>query len=183
MTSRTEQQQAFESSFQTDLKAYLLRLGEVDDMLPDVPDIESLWARIGEAYLPEAMREFQAYPTVALGWVMYVGMAVAKYWDEDWERYAQVENLYVFLRDKQDFDHLDDYVRERVLRLSTPDAGRLQDIVAECASRTYGRLRHLHLVPASPEAFYAFVAALHQMYLMGAYMQLHRMGYHMTRLG
>ncbi len=34
----------------------------------------------------------------------------------------------------------------------------------------------------SADAFSAFIAALHKMYIMGSAMQLRRMGYHMTKL-
>ncbi|MBM6991927.1 MAG: hypothetical protein I3J02_01455 [Prevotella sp.] len=173
----------FETLFRDNLVAYLQGLKEVDDHLPEAPDIESLWGKIGESYLPDGMREFNQYPTVAFGWMMYVGMAIAKYWDEDWELYSKVDDLYVYLRDKIDFDHLDDYVREKVLLLKPDEADRLQDIVSESASRIYSQLRHLPVEPGTEKAFRAFVAAIHQMYLMGAAMQLKRMGYHMTRLG
>ena len=96
-----------EEIFKQDLHMYLAGKNRVDNQLPDAPDIEEQWAKIGEAYLPDAMREFSKYPTVALGWIMFVGMAVAKYWDEDWELYSKVENLYTYLRDRIDFDHMD----------------------------------------------------------------------------
>lgn len=99
--------------FKEDLHQYLLSVGRIDERLPEAPDIEALWAKIGESYLPDAMREFGKYPTVALGWIMFVGMAIAKYWDEDWELYGKVENLYIYLRDRIDFDHMDDYICER----------------------------------------------------------------------
>lgn len=103
--------------FKEDLHQYLLSVGRIDERLPEAPDIETLWAKIGESYLPDAMREFGKYPTVALGWIMFVGMAIAKYWDEDWELYGKVENLYIYLRDRIDFDHMDDYICEKVLLL------------------------------------------------------------------
>jgi hypothetical protein len=173
----------FESLFRVNLSTYLQSKGEVDDRLPDAPDIESLWSKVGEAYMPDGMREFAQYPTVALGWIMYVGMAVAKYWDEDWELYSKVENLYTYLRDRIDFDHLDDYVRHEVLLLDEAGADRLEKIVSECAGRLLSQIRHMDIEPGSEKAFRAFIAALHQMYLMGAAIQLRRMGYHMTKIG
>lgn len=178
-----EQKTDYEAMIRTNLAAYLQSKNEVDEHLPDAPDIEGLWHKIGEAYLPDAMREFNEYPTVALGWIMYVGMAIAKYWDEDWELYQKVEDLYTYLRDKTDFDHLDDHIREKVLLLDAVRADALQGIVGDAAARVYSMLYHLNLEPGTEPAFRAFVAALHQMYLMGAAMQLKRMGYHMTKLG
>ena len=64
-----------EEIFKQDLSMYLAGRQRIDEQLPDAPDIEEQWAKIGEAYLPDAMREFTKYPTVALGWIMFVGMA------------------------------------------------------------------------------------------------------------
>jgi hypothetical protein len=41
---------------------------------------------------------------------------------------------------------------------------------------------HQRLEPGTKEAFNNYVACLHQLYLMGAAMQLKRMGYHMTKM-
>ncbi len=74
----------FETIFKDDLYQYLLSRNEVDERLPEAPDLDELWQKIAEAYMPDAIREFPNYPTVALGWIMYVGMAVAKYWFEQY---------------------------------------------------------------------------------------------------
>lgn len=84
-------QKNMEELFKWDLYQYLLSKNRVDEHLPEAPDLESLWSKIGESYLPDAMREFNKYPTVALGWIMFVGMALAKYWDTDWELYSKVD--------------------------------------------------------------------------------------------
>ena len=154
----------------------------MDERLPEAPDIEELWQKIGESYLPDGMREFNAYPTVSLGWMMFIGMAIAKYWDTDWELYSKVGDLYKYLRDQRDFDHMDDYICEKVLLLAEEDHALMTKTVGECASRTYNLLYHQHLEPGTPEAFQGYVSALHQMYLMGMSMELKRLGYHMTKL-
>ena len=171
-----------EEIFQYDLHQYLTSVQRVDEHLPEAPDLEQLWAKIGESYLPDALREFNKYPTVSLGWIMYVGMALAKYWDEDWELYGKVEDLYKYLRDRIDFDHMDDYICEKVLLLNEDEHKAVNGIVAECASRTYNLLIHQGLQPGTEEAFRGFIAALHQMYLMGIAMELKALGYHMTKL-
>ena len=71
----------FEEKFKEDLATYLQGKDLVDMMLPDIADMEEKWLGIAEAYLPDGMREFADYPTVSLGWMMYIGMAIAKYWD------------------------------------------------------------------------------------------------------
>lgn len=171
-----------EQTFRDDLHRYLRSQDKVDEQLPDAADIEDRWAQIGEAYLPDGLREFAQWPTVSLGWMMYVGMAVARYWDEDWELYSQVPDLYAHLRDQRGYDSMDDYIAEQVLLLGEADRKTLAALVGECASRTNHRLCHSGIAPGTAEAFRAYVAALHQLYLMGAAVELKRMGYHMTRL-
>ena len=109
-------------------------------------------------------------------------MAIAKYWDEDWELYSKVEDRYKYLRDHIDFDHMDDYICEKVLLLDDKGKTELSGIVAACASRTYNLLCHQHLKPGTQETFRAYIAALQQMYLMGATIELKALGYHMTKL-
>ena len=109
-------------------------------------------------------------------------MAIAKYWDEDWELYSKVEDLYKYLRDHIDFDHMDDYICEKVLLLDDKGKTELSGIVAECASRTYNLLCHQHLKTGTQETFRAYIADLQQMYLMGATIELKALGYHMTKL-
>lgn len=72
-----------EDIIKEDLKNYLLSKGKIDERLPECPDIEGKWEEMAQAYLPDGIREFNAYPTVSLGWMMFLGMAMAKFWDED----------------------------------------------------------------------------------------------------
>lgn len=166
-----------------DLHHYLLTLGEVDERMPECQDIEDKWKEIAEAYLPDGVREFAAYPTVSLGWMMFVGMAMAQFWDLDWETYSKVGNLYVGMRDKRGFDNMDEYIVEEVLKLDKIQQAATSNLVAECASRTLSLLRLENIEPGTEDAFRAYVACLRQMYLFGAAVQLKRLGYHMTLIG
>lgn len=79
----TQHLDKFENSIHRNLANYLHARSEIDRMLPDAPDIEERWEKICMAYLPDGVREFQNYPTASLGWMMFIGMAVAQMWDED----------------------------------------------------------------------------------------------------
>lgn len=172
-----------EQLFRDDLHQFLLSVDMIDERLPEAPDLEELWQPIAQSYMPDAIREFNGeYPRVAFGWIMYVGMALAKYWDVEWTTYSKVTDLYAYLRDRIDFDHMDDYICEKVLLLDEAKHKELSAIVAECAARTFHLLIHQNLQPGTEEAFRGFIAALHQMYLMGIAMELKDLGYHMTQL-
>lgn len=178
----TYDNEQMEQLFHNDLHRYLSSIKLVDERLPEAPDLEELWPKLAQSYMPDGVREFAAYPTASLGWMMYIGMAVAKYWDVDWELYSKVEDLYKYLRDRIDFDHMDEYIMREVLLLDKDAEHKTTDTVAECASRTHNLLLHQHLEPGTPEAFKTYVAALHQLYLMGVAMELNTLGYHMTKM-
>lgn len=173
----------FEQKIRQDLRQYLESMQEIDSQLPECPDVEALWTTVGEDYITDGIREFAAYPTVSLGWIMFVGMAVAHYWDTDWDRLQRDPHVYPVLRDQRGFDHTDDYILEEVLQLGPADRRATSRLVGECAGRTYALLRHEHITPGSNEAFRAYVSCLRQLYLMGMSVQLKRLGYRMTRIG
>lgn len=180
----------FELQIKDDLHTYLMAQGEVDEYfdkllhrLIDAPDIEERWEAIAQSYMADGIREFADYPVVSLGWMMYVGMAVAKLWDEDWARYSKIPDLYLHLRDPRGFDAMDEHIRGFILKLKGKDYDALEQLVGQCAARTYNKLRHSGYEPGTKDAFKAYVACIHQLYEMGAAVQLHRMGYRMTQIG
>lgn len=173
----------FEKLFHDDLYMYLRSTDMVDERLPEAPDLEQLWPQLGQSYVADGIREYNTgYPSVALGWIMFLGMAVAKYWDVEWGTYSKVPDLYLYLRDRIDFDHMDDYILDKVLCLDAETRAKVNDVVAESASRTYSKICHLHLEEGTANAYRAFVAALHQLYLMGIAVELKALGYHMTKM-
>lgn len=171
-----------EQQIHDDLRLYLSSRGELDERMPDCPDVEEKWESLAKSYLPDGIREYARYPMASLGWMMYLGMAVAKMWDENWQAYAYQPDLYAYVRDKRGFDSMDEYVREEVLQLSGAAYDELEQMVGECAARLDNRLRRLPVEPGTKAAFEAYIASLHQLYLMGVAVQLHRMGYRMEQL-
>lgn len=171
-----------EEKIKTELHQYLLYCGMLDERLPECPDVENKWEETAKAYLPDGVREYNGYPTVSLGWMMFLGMAIAKFWDEDWEKYSAKENLYESLRDARGFDCMDDYITEEVLSLTGDEATANGKLVSQCANRVYNILRHEPLEPGTQEAFHAYMDCLHQMYLTGMAVQLKRMGYSMQKV-
>ena len=164
--------QNFEKQLQQDLYEYLLSKSEVDERFPDCPDVEGKWEEIARAYLPDGVREFYDFPTASLGWMMYIGMAVAKFWDDEWEIYGNIPDLYGYLRNKRGYDNL----------LQGEEPSALEKLAGDCASRVYSALRHQNIEPGTTEAFKAYVSCLHVLYLTGAAIQLKRMGYHMAKI-
>lgn len=174
--------QSFEQKVHEALHKLLLESGETDERLPETADIDEKWPSIAEAYLPDGIREFKQYPGASLGWMMYVGMALARYWDDDWSIYGQVDNLYTYMRDKSGFDLLDEFIRGEVLQLRQPLFDQTEQLVQSCAELAHTLLMHEGFEPGTKEAFQGYVACLRQLYAMGAAVQFKRMGYHMVKM-
>ena len=179
---KDKMKETFEDKIHKNLYQYLLGEKAVDERLPECPDVEEKWVGIGNSYIPDGAREFRDYPVASLGWMMYLGMAVAKMWDDEWEIYSQIEDLYVYMRDKRGYEALDEYIREDVLMLKGKASDDTEVLVSECATRVHYDLLREQIEPGTKEAFEAYVASLRQLYLFGAAIQLHRMGYHMTKV-
>lgn len=173
----------FEAKVRKELTEYLQSKKVLDDHVPECPDVEEKWAGIAREYLPDGAREFKDYPVVSLGWIMFVGMAMAFYWDKEWEKHADRTDYYTALRDLKGYDNMDEAIVEQVLGYSGETAGKITDLVAECASRVYSMLNREHIEPGTSTAVGCYLAAIHQLYLAGMAMELNSLGYHMTPLG
>lgn len=173
----------FENKVKENLTQFLQHKEALDLHVPECPDVEEKWPLIAREYLPDGAKEFQEYPVTALGWIMFVGMAMAFYWDTDWTKYADKQDFYRELRDKNGYDNLDETVVKGLLGYEGEAAEKITELVAECASRVYNLITHEHVEPGTEAALGCFLGALHQLYLAGMESELNALGYHMTPLG
>ena len=173
-------------NFSDNLKVLLLQYrrqeGAVGERFPICQDVEDKWQNILNAYIPDGVREYNEYPMVSLGWIMFVGMAMAKFWDLDWEKYAEKDDIYETLREQRGFDEMDEYILEEVLCFDEENCKKTTDLVAECACITNTFLRNQNIEHGTKAAVEAYFECLHQMYLMGMAVQLNVMGYKMLGL-
>lgn len=180
----------YEQSLTGELLKVCTQQGYLAGQLLPSEDLDEKWEQIAQPYLGDAIKEIAAYPTVAVGWMMYMGMAVAHYWDVDWALYGKMENLYEYVRDKRGFDCMDEHIREKVLGLSPkdkPEDGKLrneydalEELVHMLSTIGLTRIRREQIEPQSPLAFRVYVRTIHALYLIGASVELYRLGYKMT---
>ncbi len=174
----------FENQLHDLVAVYLLQKDGVDNVLPETHDMEEKWEKICMSYLPDGVREFADYPTVSLGWMMFIGMAGAKFWDEDWEMYSKFEDLYASVLAKgSGYDNMDEYICRDILKLNPEEEEKVSKLVADTATLVHKALIKENFEPATPEAFNAYVRSLHQLYYFGVAVELKRLGYHMTPIG
>ncbi len=170
----------FSEEISKDLHAYLKAEGLTDEKFPECIDVEEKWPQIEAAYFPDGAKEFHEYPLVSLGWAVFIGMAMAKFWDFDWEQYGKEsgETIYTTLRDARGYDNMDDYILKDILGYDKEKAEEISAKAGECAARVLSRMNHAHFESGTSEAVEAYRAALYQLYLAGMAMELNALGYH-----
>lgn len=169
------------------LQESLVRLCTAYDMMSGVllenDDIDFKFSEtLAKPYLTDAVREYGAYPEAAVAWAGYLGMAIAKLWDADWQACQQV--AYADLLGRRGFDDMDERILTQVLgyELDSEPALRVADILSKCAIAALTMIRHEHIEPASPRAYYVFARTVQVLYRTGASIELFLLGYRLERL-
>ena len=99
--------QQYEQRLQDSLVSLCSAYEMMGGVLLENDDIESKFIEaLAQPYLADAVREYRAYPEASVAWAGYLGMAVAKLWDADWQAYQAV--TYRDLQGPRGFDDLDD---------------------------------------------------------------------------
>jgi len=180
-------EQEYLNQFERRLQDSLVSLCTAYDMmggtLLENDDIESKFTEtLAQPYLTDAVREYRAFPEAAVAWAGYLGMAIAKFWDADWQTYQQV--TYADLQGPRGFDDLDEQIVQRVLgyELESEPARRIADILSNCAVEALTMIRHEHIEPQSPRAYYVFARTVQVLYRIGASIELFLLGYRIERL-
>ena len=185
ITKEMEDEKAYLDKFEQTLVQNLVQLcsgwNRLGGQLLASEDLDALWEPIAEGYMPDGVREIAKYPTVSLGWMMYIGMALGHLWDKDWKRVQKQEDVYAFLREPRGFDAMDEHIAEDILKLNPGEAEKLEEVVRTCATVALTQIRREGVEPQSPMAFHIYVRAIHALYVVGVAVELFRMGYKFTQ--
>ena len=175
------EQTEYLQKYEEQLRHNLMQLLREQDLipqkgpLPETPDITDRWDSMVGSYSADAMKEIVQYPLVSLGWAMYLGLALARYWDEGWEVYSKHPNLYEHLRDVRGFDYLDEVVRFDLYHWDC------EEVVRNCAQMALDQIRHEQIEPSSPLAYHVYISSIRILYLLGAALGLKKLGYSMQK--
>lgn len=169
------------NTFETNLREELVRVctisGFLDGHILRSDDIDEKWNELAPEYMADAMKLITDYPTVSVAWAGYVGMGVAKWWDQDWATFGSWP--YAKLLGKRGFDDMDEHIVRDVLgiKLETPEADKLEEIMRQCATTAIGFIRHENVEPQSVRAFYIYARSVKVLFEIGAAIVLKRLGY------
>lgn len=173
----TEYLQNFEKRLQDEMLKLCTEYKMLDGALLQSDDVEARWEELALDYIADAVSQINDYPTVAVAWAGYMGMAVANLWDKDWEKHSHDE--YKTLYGKDGFDDMDEHIVRDILGLSleSQPAKDIEAMMRRCAYSAHSILRHENVEPQSIMAYYVFARVVKVMYRIGAAIELRRLGY------
>ena len=94
------EQEAYLEQYTSELQPLLLQLAQQEGFLRgpllETADLDELWPALAQPYMANAVPDFEQYPLVSLGWMTFVGMAMAVLWDEDWQRYQPLGSALLY---------------------------------------------------------------------------------------
>ena len=156
-------------------QAHDLRCGA--EQLYHTEDLEEMWHKIAPQYMVDAVPEIAQYPTVAIAWAGYIGMAVAHQWDEDWAAHSKDE--YKSYYGGQGFDDMDEHIVRDLIgfHLESKEAKGIEDMMRRLGETALTLIRRERIEPQSPMAFHVYARVVKVMYKIGAAVELKRLGY------
>jgi hypothetical protein len=149
-----------------------------------VDELDEKWDAIAPAYLADAVREFNDYPTVALAWAGYVGMGIAKMWDSDWEFFANSADLYASLVQPRGFDAMDEFVTEELYGFAK-DSSQYASVMGlwqQLADSGLTLMRRENLMSQSVAAYHLLATTVKVFFLAGITIGLASMGYRYEKM-
>ena len=154
----------------------------LDGTLLSSEDIDYRWHELAPEYMVDAVKEIAQYPTVAVAWAGYIGMAIANGWDKDWA--STQKATYQSFYGKDGFDDMDEHIIRDIigLPLDSQPAKDIETMIRRMAQSAVNLIRHEQIEPQSPMAFHIFARAVKVMFRMGAALQLKRLGYKFEKM-
>ena len=167
----------FESRIMDELLRLCTQYKVLEGTLLATDDIDARWHELAPEYVADAVPNIADYPTVAIAWAGYVGMAIAHQWDEDWS--AHCKDTYRAYYGEQGFDDMDEHIVRDIIgyHLESQEAKNIEQMMRRLAEQALTLIRRENIEPQSPMAFHVFARAIKVMFRIGASMELKRLGY------
>lgn len=168
-------------TFEQNLQIELLKLCTSHKMLDGTllasEDIEERWKEYAPSYMADSVSQINTFPAAAIAWAGYVGMAVAQWWDSNWERYAA--EPYETLHGERGFDDMDEHIVRDILGLplESPEAEKIEEMMRSCAHTAMTFIRREDTEAQTTKAFYIFARTARVLFHIGAALELKRLGY------
>lgn len=167
----------FESRITDELLRQCKQYGVLDGTLLSTEDIDARWQAFAPEYMADAVPNIASYPTVAIVWAGYVGMAVAHLWDDDWASHCNDE--YSSFYGPAGFDDMDENIVQNILgfHLESREAKSIEDMMRRLGETALTLIRRENIEPQSPMAFHVYARVVKVLFRIGAAIELKRLGY------
>ena len=167
----------FESRITDELLRLCKQYGVLDGTLLATDDISNRWDEFAPEYMADAVPNIADYPTVAIAWAGYLGMAVAHQWDEDWASHCKDE--YKSYYGALDFDDMDEHIVREIIgfHLESREAKDIEGMMRRLGETAVTLIRRERIEPQSPMAFHVYARVVKVMFRIGAAIELKRLGY------
>lgn len=179
---QTEYLRDYEKRLQDELLKLCTNYKLLDGVLLSSEDVEGRWEALALDYMADAVTQMNQYPTVAVAWAGYVGMAVANLWDKDWEPHCN--DGYKSFYGVDGFDDMDEHIIRDIIGFSLDSAyaKEIEEMMRRCAYSALTLIRRENIEPQSPMAYYTFARTVKVMYRIGAAIELKRLGYKLEKI-
>jgi hypothetical protein len=167
----------FESRITDELLRLCKQYGILDGTLLATDDIDARWNEFAPEYMADAVPNIASYPTVAIAWAGYLGMAVAHLWDGDWTTHCK--DGYKSFYGELGFDDMDEHIVRDIIgfHLMSREAQSIEEMMRRLGETALTLIRRERIEPQSPMAFHVYARVVKVMYKIGAAMELRRLGY------
>ena len=167
----------FESRIMDELLRLCTQYKVLEGTLLATDDIDARWQEYAPEYVADAVPNIADYPTVAIAWAGYLGMAVAHLWDGDWGANSKKE--YRSFYGAQGFDDMDEHIVRDIIgfHLESQEAKNIEQMMRRLGESALTLIRRENIEPQSPMAFHVYARAIKVMYKIGAAIELKRLGY------
>jgi len=177
MDDRTAIYDAFEATLRRELIKLCTEFEMMNGQLLRSDDIDAKWDEFARDYMIDAVHEFNEYPEASLAWAAYLGMGVARHWDEDWRRHAS--DTYASYYGSRGFDDMDEHILFSVLgyALDSEQASEVNSMLSRCAQLVLTLIRREGFESQSVEAYYVLIRSTKVMFQIGQSLELYHLGY------
>lgn len=167
----------FESRITDELLRMCKQYGSLDGTLLATDDIDARWNDFAPEYMADAVPNIASYPTVAIAWAGYLGMAVAHLWDGDWTVHSK--DGYKSFYGGLGFDDMDEHIVRDIIgfHLESREAKNIEEMMRRLGETALTLIRRERIEPQSPMAFHVYARVVKVMYKIGAAIELKRLGY------
>ena len=167
----------FESRITDELLRLCKQYGALDGTLLATDDIDARWNALAPEYMADAVPNIADYPTVAIAWAGYLGMAVACQWDGDWSSHKDDE--YKSYYGDTGFDDMDEHIVRDIIgfHLESQEAKKIEEMMRRLGETALTLIRRERIEPQSPMAFHVYARVVKVMFKIGAAIELKRIGY------